>query len=314
MVKERQSRLFSGAQDLQAMINLLVAVRSADRIADYPSIVDLHEALALSRVQEQTRLWFDVGGLVGFAVVDPYNNLTFESDPQSAGPGIESEIVAWGETGVRRAVKDRGASSRLDAGCRGDDGERITLLHRHGFVEQEMRTLHMVRSLDEPIPTPDLPPGFQIRHVAGECEVNALVALHRAAFGTAKMTGELRLAMMRVPEYDPELDLLVVAPDGRLAATCMCSISQEENERTGRQEGYTDPVATHPDFQRRGLARALLLIGFQKLRERGIDTAVLHTSSSNVAMQQTAQAVGYCVGWTKLWFAKPVTQPTSSVP
>jgi len=32
------------------MIELLTAVRPADRLADYPSIVDLHEGLALRRV------------------------------------------------------------------------------------------------------------------------------------------------------------------------------------------------------------------------------------------------------------------------
>ena len=67
--------------------------------------------------------------------------------------------------------------------------------------------------------------------------------------------------MMRVPEYDAELDLLAIAPGGRFAAYCLCSISQEENNRTGRNEGTTDPVATHPDFQRRGLAQALLRDG-----------------------------------------------------
>ena len=311
---ERQGRPYSSAQDLQTMVDLLIAVRSPDRITDYPSIVDLQEALALPRVQDQTRLWFAADKLVGFAFVDPYNNLSFEFDPQSAFPSTASEIIEWGMSCVLRVMQDCGGSSTLNTGCRGDDGERIALLKRHGFVEQEMRTLHLVRSLDEPLPEPHLPPGFHIRHVAGEHEVEALVALHRAAFATKKMTVALRLAMMRVPEYDSGLDLLVVAPDGRLAATCMCSISQEENARTGRKEGYTDPIATHPDFQRRGLARALLRTGFQKLRQRGMNTAVLHTSSKNVAMQQAAQAVGYRVGWTKLWFAKPVMQPTSPYP
>ena len=109
-------------------------------------------------------------------------------------------------------------------------------------------------------------------------------------------------------EYDSELDLLAIAPDGRFAATCMCSISQEENERTGRNEGYTDPVATHPDFQRRGLARALLLAGFLKLKQRGMDVAVLGTSNENMAMRQTAQAVGFRVQSTTLWFSRPVSQ------
>jgi GNAT superfamily N-acetyltransferase len=305
------SRPYSGAQDLQSMIDLLVTVRPADRITDYPSMVDLHEALALTHVQDHTRLWFDAHDLVGFAFVDAYNNLWFEFDQQAAHPGIGSKIIAWGVARIRRVTKETGASCTLGTNCRDDDSERIALLERHGFVRQETRTLQMVRPLDQTIPMPQVPAGFGVRHVVDECEAQALVALHRAAFGTENMTIQERLAMMQVPEYDSELDLLAIAPDGRFAAYCMCSISQKENERTGRREGYTDPVATHPDFQRRGLARALLLTGFHKLKQRGMDTAVLHTSSANVAMQRAAQAVGLRVQSTKLWFSKSPAHNTT---
>ncbi len=303
------SRVYSGAGDLQSMIDLLVAVRPADRIADYPSMVDLREALALTNVQGNTRLWFDANDqMVGFAFVDQYNNLRFEFDRQAAHPNIESELVDWGVKCIQRSMQERGESWTLDASCRDDDAERIALLERCGFVMQETRSLQMVRPLDEPISPPPTPAGFSIRHVAGEQEAEALVALHRAAFGTENMTVEERLAMMRVPGYDAELDLLAIAPDGQFAAYCMCTISPDENERTGRNEGRTDPVATRPDFQRRGLARALLLAGFHKLKQRGIDTAVLGTSSENVAMQRAAQAVGFRIQSTTLWFAKPVSQ------
>lgn len=290
------------------MLDLLVAVRPAKRIADYPSAVDLRELLALPAVQDNTRLWFDAADrLVGFAFVDHYQNLRFEFDPQVLSPGIEAEIVAWGVDCIRRVMQATGESFTLDASCREDDTGYIALLERHGFIQEALRSVHMVRSLYDPIPAPHLPAGFSIRHVTGEHEVDALVALHRAAFGTEHMTVEERLAMMRVPDYELELDLVVVAPDGRLAAYCMVSISKEENARTGRNEGYTDPVATHPDFQRRGLARALLLTGLRALQQRGIDTACLGTSSENVAMQRTAQAAGFRVQSTTLWFSKPVS-------
>jgi len=289
------------------MLDLLVAVRSADRITDYPSMVDLHELLALQQVQENTRLWFGANDrLVAFAFVDQYDNLRFEIDHQAAGPGIDAQIVAWGIECLRRTVQEGDAPRTLDASCRDDDAERIALLERHGFVRQPQRSLRMLRSLHEPIPALQLPQGFALRHEAGEHEVEALVELHRAAFGSERMTVEERLAMMRVPGYDPELDLLVSAPDGRLAAYCLCAISQEENERSGRKEGATDPVATHPIYRRRGLAKALLLAGLRKLQQRGMDTATLGTSSDNVAMQRTAQAVGFRTQSATLWFARTV--------
>lgn len=112
--------------------------------------------------------------------------------------------------------------------------------------------------------------------------------------------------MMSGPDYDPDLDLVMAGPDGRLAAYCMGQIFREENAQTGRNEGYTDPVATYPQYQGRGLAKALLLAGLRLLRERGVDTAIMGTSSENEKMQRAAQAVGFRVESATVWFAKPV--------
>ena len=68
-------------------------------------------------------------------------------------------------------------------------------------------TLHLSRSLTEPIPPIKLPPGFSIRPVAGEGEADALAALYHAAYGTDKMTAGDVLAIMRTSSYDRELDL-----------------------------------------------------------------------------------------------------------
>ncbi|MDX9954044.1 MAG: GNAT family N-acetyltransferase [Anaerolineae bacterium] len=302
------SHPFSTNEDLQAILELLLAVRPAERVASYPSPVDLQEMFALQQVRNNTRLWFDAENhMCGYALVDHYNNLLFDFEPQAFTPEIETEIIALGIACIQRVMQEQDETLTLDASCRAGDTEKIAFLTRHGFEQQEGYSVHMVRPLDQPIPTPQLPEGFTIRHVLGEEEVEALVALHRAAVGTEHMTVEERLAMMHVPEYKPELDLLAVAPDGQLVAYCMCGISEEENAATGRNEGYTDPVGTHPDFQRRGLARALMLAGLQALKQRGMDFAVLGTSGENVAMQRTAEAVGFHVESTTLWFTRPVT-------
>ncbi|MRR29285.1 hypothetical protein EG834_02880, partial [bacterium] len=249
------SRGYTGSQDLQSILDLLVAVRPAALIKVYPGIVDLHELLALPEVQANTRLWLAAdGAVVAFAIVDRYLNLLFEATPQPRSLDLEAQVVAWGEACVRRTFQAGVTSGTLDASCSGEDSERIAWLERNGFIPQEVRTLRMIRPLDQPIAAPQLPDGFRIRPVAGDQEVEALVALHRAAFGTRNMTVPERLAMMHTPDYDAELDLVVTAPDGRLVAYCMGSISRLEIERSGRKEGNTDPVATHPDFQGRGLA------------------------------------------------------------
>jgi ribosomal protein S18 acetylase RimI-like enzyme len=172
---------------------------------------------------------------------------------------------------------------------------------------QPIRSLRLARSLALPIPAPSLPAGFNIRPSHGLEEIEEWVLLHRAAFGTQRMTCEERLAMISAPEYDPRMDLVVTAPDGNLAAYCLCQISREENLRSSRNEGYTDPIATHPAYQGRGLARALLLTGMGLLLDRGVDTAVLGTSSENEKMLRAALAVGYRTVGERVWFEKTIS-------
>lgn len=297
------TRLYHDKTDLQAMIDLTKANRPASRLADFPGIADLPGLMGRPVIRQCMRLWHgDDGRLTAFAFVNTtYRNLYFEMDDDNEAIG--RQIVNWGLACLQEAGYKPPLT--LDTSCRDDDG-RLALLRRHGFVPQPMRTLRMARSLAEPIASPNLPPGFRIRPLAGEAEVEARGALHRAAFGTENMTVEAYLADMRAPEYDPALDLVVVSENGRLAAFCTCSINAEENSITGRRDGYTDPVGTHPDFQRQGLAQALLLAGMQSLKERGMETAVLGTSSQNNAMQKTAISVGFTTQWSKIWLEKPM--------
>jgi ribosomal protein S18 acetylase RimI-like enzyme len=158
----------------------------------------------------------------------------------------------------------------------------------------------MIRPLTKSIPDRELPPGFIIRALAGTEEADGVAAMHRAAFGTNYMTTERRLAIMDTSEYDPSLDLVVVAPDGVIVANCICSVREDS------KIGNTDPVATHPHYQRMGLARALLTRGMQLLKERAMLFAHLGTRNDNIAMQKTAESVGFTVEYKTLWFSKEV--------
>jgi len=308
MMTTYTSQPYAGTADLQAMIDLLLAVRPAAHLADYPGVGDLRELLELPESRVNTRLWHDARGqLAAFAIVDlSRDNMLFEVAPHAFGGEIEAQMIAWSVERLRDAEHESGEPVTLDTCCRDDNTARTALLERHGFVPQVSRTLRMMRPLDEPIPAPRLPSGFSVRHVAGEREVEAYVALHRAAFGTENMTVDYRLAIMRAPDYDPELDLIAIAPDGTWAGFCVCQINREENARTGRNEGWTDPVGTHPEFRQRGLARALLLTGLSLLKQRGVDAALLGTSSANVVMQRAAESVGFRPLSTIVWFSKPI--------
>ena len=306
-VNSFRSRLYATDADLTRMIDLLREVRPPARASDYPGATDLREMLCQPERQANTRLWLDhQDQLIAFALVDDYHNLLFDYRSRANSGELEEAIVQWGAACRQRMPRAADEDVTLDAVCREEDAERAAWLTRHGFQPQALRTLHFIRYLSDPGPDPHVPPGFFIRSVTGDADVEALVALHRAAFGTDHMTVAERRAMMSGPGYDPKLDLVVVASDGRLAGFCVCGIPAEENAVTRRTEGYTDPVGVHPAFQRKGLARALLLTGLQLLRERGAASAVLGTSSENTAMQAAARSAGFQVESSKVWFSKPV--------
>jgi mycothiol synthase len=293
------SRLYSHPDDLPKLIEFLKIVRPAAWIGEFPNVIDLQESMNRSSIREMTRLWIDdQRELAAFAfVLEPYNNFVFEAKADM-DEEIENELISWGIECADPSMET------LDTSCREDDTERIVFLEHQGFVRLEENTLRLSRDLEEPIPPPQLPEGFTIRCLTGESEVDFLVALHQAAFGTSNMAREERLAIMRAPEYDPTLDLIVIAPDKRFAAYCTCSISTVENKLSGVKVGHTDPVAVHPDFQGRGLAQGLLLTGARLLKERGMTLAMLGTGSENLPMQKAAEAAGYRVYSKKLWFAK----------
>ncbi len=233
--------------------------------------VNFEETIQLESVQKVTRLWLADGKLIAFAYVDPWNNLRFEMDVAERTEQLEDEIVAWGVACVCERNRATDKKDRLGSAFTAKHDWQIGMMMRCGFVEEGMRTLRYGRLLTQPIHPQPLPDGFSIRSVAGEQEVETLVALHRAAFGTDNMTVAQRLAIMRVPTYRPELDLLVIAPNGETAAFCIGSVEDGV--------GFTDPIGTHPRYQRLGLGRAVVTAGLQRLQGLGVTAVMLFIGS-----------------------------------
>ncbi|HMB22333.1 MAG: GNAT family N-acetyltransferase [Chloroflexota bacterium] len=295
-MKDITTRIYKGEKDIEIMANLIARIRPHEFLNDHPAQVNLEEDLAAEQVRANTRLWFDREQPVGWAYVDAYDNLWWEIE-RAYEEALGSQIIEWGESCVRKAHRS-GESATLDTNCREDHPTRIAFLKRHGFQQTETTTVTMERDLSQPIPEPRVPPGFMIRPLAGAHEAEAVAEVHRAAFVSDYMTTKNRLALMSTSEYDLSLDLIVVAPDGTMSANCICSVNEQE------KIGYTDPVATHPDYQGMGLGRALLSRGMQLLRERGMLSARFGTSGDNLAMQKTGASVGFKVEHKKIWFSK----------
>jgi mycothiol synthase len=292
------SRPYCDLSDITRIVDFASSVRPIRLLTEYPSIYDLPEFLSLAVNQATTRLWLNEDNhLVGFAYVDAFHTLRFDIDWQTRDDRLEDEIIMWGNT----CLKDR--HPFLYATSHETDSQRIAFFDRNRFARRSGTIIHMACSLAASIPPPHIPAGFHIRSVRGEAEAAAVVALHRAAFGTSYLTTERRLKMMRKNTYDRSLDLVAVAADGTLAAYAMGQVNEQEGIRG---VSYADLFAAHPSYRGLGLASVLMRMLVRRLQAKGYRVAQLSTDSTNQAMQHVAKAVGFRIVGTTLRFQRQV--------
>jgi mycothiol synthase len=286
--------------DLPHVVDLLVSHIAAGHHFSV-SVADLRQVLPRPSTESgnHSRVWETTQGeIVGFGLVWPPSNTVLslvdpDLDEGAVTPPLSEQIIRWVVDHGHEIARACDGVTHLRFRPYEDDRALIALIEQYGFQAEDWHTPKYTRPLDDAVPEPRLPPGFTIRQVAGEQEVQEYVALHRDAFGTATMQVEERLAFMRDPDYLPELDLVVVAPDAVLAAFVVGGIDREESRFSGQLTGYTDPLGTRPSYRRQGLARALLYEALHRLRRHGVQIASVGTGSWNTATMRLVESVGF---------------------
>ncbi|MCB9161339.1 MAG: GNAT family N-acetyltransferase [Caldilineaceae bacterium] len=143
----------------------------------------------------------------------------------------------------------------------GDTARRDLLLDLGWQPEEDQLPYVLNRTEIGSIDVPVLPDGYAFGAARGVEDAAALAEV-QAAF-KARWTPELYRKVMESPGYAPERELVIQDPDGAYVAFCI--IWFDHLNRTGLFE----PVGTHKDYQRRGLGRALLLHGMQRMADAG---------------------------------------------
>ncbi len=196
---------------------------------------------------------------------------------------IEDEMLAWAEQ--QRSAEADGPLT-LTAWAFDSDAARISTLQRRGYQRGDKFLYYRIRDLDNIPSETMLPPGYTIRNVLGEADIETRVAVHRAAFAPSRMSVEKHRRVMALPTYRPDLDLVVVAPDGSFAAFGI--VWYDASNRAGTFE----PVGCHPDHRRLGLSRALMYEGLRRLKQLGAQAAHVNSFDESAAVG-LYQAVGF---------------------
>jgi mycothiol synthase len=202
---------------------------------------------------------------------------------------LEDAMLDWAESQHRARHAGEDEIPPFTAFPYDGDTERVARLRRRGYERTAYCYRYRRRPLDGPVPAPILPPGYTLRHVAGEADLGARVNVHRAAFAPSKMTTAKHRAVMAAPTYRPELDLIAVAPTGTFASYCIAWYDE------ANRIGVFEPVGTDPEFQRRGLSKAVLTEGLRRLQGLGARIAYVNTNGDNVAANPLYEAVGFRV-------------------
>ncbi len=240
---------YTGENDLRKLIDFLTQMRQRNPVQRW-HIGDLIWRMFYSSQFDPTRnvhLWEAGGKVIGFGWRYPPNGA--ELYPRD--PSLLPEMLDWAKWDV--------PEGQLYLATLDTDRNQIAYLEAQGYQSQPAYGFHLHRSLDGIIPTSTLPEGFVIRPINDD-EIETRAILHQQAFGTLNVTVEGYYNVTYAPIYERDLDLVAVAPDGRLAAFALCWRDQVN------QVGLFEPVGTHPDFRRLGLARAVMLEGMRRMQ------------------------------------------------
>jgi mycothiol synthase len=274
-------------------------------------VADLPYRLCSSSAQdpENVRLFKDASGrLLAFGIVQQaWGTLDYFIRPAARTRAVEDVLMTWAVERFQRLTDEHGRALDWWIDTRADLPDRAALAARYGFTDDGWGLIHLRRPLDGPLPDARVPDGFTIRPLVGADEAAACAAIQRAAFASDNMTAEWRLRTLSMPEYLPELDLIAVAPSGRLAAFCLCWLHESSHE------ARVEPIAVHPDFQRLGLGQVLLYEAFRRMRSLHARAASVESSSTSAPALAFYTSAGFREAQTIGKFARSF-QPAEPAP
>jgi ribosomal protein S18 acetylase RimI-like enzyme len=244
----------TGLEYLALATELLQRARLADAEAGVWEAADLQWWWRTPRHSDaiDQLFWIDDEGPVAGVVLTDWGR-AWGCDPIVV-PGVSTVPLStvWG-----RAVKtiDALGLEAVEVLVRDDDFELLGLLAGAGFVAGEERSgITWLDAEDRPNVAP-LPEGFVLVDRAGETT---------RPHPMRRRSGEEVEARLRQSSlYDPALDLAGEAADGQVAGYALFWFDPVT------EVGMVEPMRVEDAYQRRGLARAMLTAGIDRLAKRG---------------------------------------------
>lgn len=183
-------------------------------------------------------------------------------------PELKGEMLAYALEHLPQVGEDGSKRLRIYS----DDFDTVSeeLAVQEGFYRLESQDRIDSRLLiPSTIPLQQLPEGFRIKSLE---EDNDLEKIHRVLWrgfdhpGQPPQEGiQWRLKMQSSPNFRKDLTLVVESPEGDFVVFCGMWVVPEN------RYGYIEPLATDPDYRRRGLAKAAVWEGIRRCQAEGAE-------------------------------------------
>ncbi len=236
-------------------------------------------------------LWEDAGGDVRAWAVDHTTIFDWYLHPDDH-PGADAQLLmeealAWFLDEERLLRAHGELPDRL--GAWSEAGSALEpLLQREGFApDPGGEIVHRALRLGGRLADPDPVDSYVLFGVSLEGDLGRRVEVHRAAFDPTRMTTDRYGSVMAMPLYRPELDVVAVAPDGSFAAFCLAWYDPQI------RVGIFEPVGTHPDHRRRGLAAAVCREALRRLAAVGAEWALVMAEAAETAPNHLYESLGF---------------------
>lgn len=298
-----RERSYGGEQDLRRMEGLVEEAWAQLGPRFECAVGDLSWRMYRSELvhpRENIHLWESDGGeLLGFAWFYLNGDVDLMVYPRAHCDAVVPRMVAWAEARFAEPGSTDRPDRRLFAWALDSNEPLVSALLACGLARTPRCYLNLWRSLEAPVEPAALPEGYRARAVVGPEEAAPRAAVHRAAFGSNRVSAEVYRRLMAAPRYRADLDVVVVAPGGDFAAMALGWL--DDRNRVGELE----PVGTAPAHRRRGLARAAVLAALRRMQEAGATAAVVYALEEDEASVDLYQSAGFSVIDRSRGFTRP---------
>ena len=290
-------RIYRNASDLQKMCALLqagCANQTTNAYYAHPGDLNwwLFNWLDGQNPWQYIYLWDAPANperLLGWGLLFPWGAFDVFVQPELCDSTWATDVNIWMEAKSAEMARKQGHTHLLRMNVAETDKHLREHLRGRGFQHIPEDMLAMRLSLEHELPQPILPHGYVLRPVE---EINAVsrAAAQHAAFQSVKPLQDyfqIYSHFMASQGYPKGCDFAVIAPDGCVAAFCIVWPDPVSGI------GQIEPVGTHPDFQRKGLGRAVMLAGMHHLQSLEMRSVRICVLTDNPAAFKVYESLGF---------------------